>query len=109
MFKLTFTFALDSNFQQTLSREKSLEYINSVYGTSVLAYTLAGGYTLTENQGGYIMNNGSLVVEPSYSLSVMTEESVPDTYVKSFVDSIKNLEKQEAVMVEEQLVSVSFM
>ena len=58
-YKLSYTFAV--NNAETLKAIKTV------------SATLAGGYTITTNQGGWVDDNGALIEETSYTLTVLLD------------------------------------
>lgn len=93
MYKTTFTFALDNSAIAT--RSTYTHYMDK----AMQAFDVPGA-TWTEHQGAYVMADGTTVVEPSYSLDVITETLPDRDDVKAFAGYIKEQENQESVMVE---------
>lgn len=58
-YKLSYTFAV--NNAETLKAIKTV------------SATLAGGYTITTNQGGWVDDNGALIEEKSYTLTALLD------------------------------------
>lgn len=58
-----------------------------------------GGVNLTENLGGYVMRNGELVIEKSFSLSVLCSGSGFEvSYFKGVCDELNTVFNQECVL-----------
>jgi hypothetical protein len=106
MFKTTITFALFDS--QAASYDKKVDLINQA-----MTYLDIEGATLTENTGGYVMksvddNEPQLVIEPSYSIEVVTDNALPTDLLDAYVQDIKIVEDQEAVMVTVQRLEAYF-
>lgn len=97
--KITFAIADQPNHEATLS--------------SILQEVCAhfGGATLHSHQGGYIMSNGLLIVEPSYTLEIVFEETLEEvkTAIQEIAEQIKITCNQESVLVQiSQLAHLAF-
>ena len=101
MIKTAFNFALDNSKTATPKYSKKLlRYTMSALGVS--------GATWTAHTGGYTMDDGTAVIEPSYTLDTLTAEPIEPDKVKHFAEVIKRIEKQESVLVEISTVSAQF-
>lgn len=101
MFKTQITFALKDSKQAT--QEEATQYL-----AHAMVFLDAGGATWTEHLGGYRMDDGSAVFEPSYTLDTLTPEPVESDKVKRLAEFIKTTEQQESVLVEVTTVSAEF-
>jgi len=101
MIKTSFTFALDNSKAATADDATS-------YIAHAMAFLDAGGATWTAHIGGYTMDDGSAVFEPSYSVEVLTTEAVESDKVQRLAEYIKHTEKQESVLIETTLVNAKF-
>lgn len=101
MIKTAFTFSLHNSAQAT---ETIAEYY------IVLAMNVLGvaGATWTAHTGGYTMDDGTAVYEPSYTLDTLTAEPIEQDKVHHFAEVIKRLEKQESILLEITTVSAQF-
>lgn len=101
MIKTAFTFSLQDSKTAT-------ETITEYY--TMLAMTVLGvsGATWTAHTGGYTMDDGTAVYEPSYTLDTLTAEPIEPDKVRHFAEVIKRLEKQESVLVETSIVDAQF-
>ena len=101
MFKTAFTFSLqDSKTATPKYSKKLLRYAMNVLGVS--------GATWTAHTGGYTMDDGTAVIEPSYTLDTLTVEPIEPDKVRRLAEFIKQLENQESVLVEISTVSAQF-
>ena len=101
MIKTAFTFALDNSKTATPKYSKNLlRYTMSALGVS--------GATWTAHTGAYTMDDGTAVIEPSYTLDTLTAEPIEPDKVRRLAEYIKQLENQESVLVEISTVSAQF-
>lgn len=101
MIKTAFTFALDNSKTATPKYSKKLlRYAMSTLGVS--------GATWTDHTGAYTMDDGTAVIEPSYTLDTLTAEPIEPDKVRRLAEFIKQLEKQESVLVEITTVNAQF-
>lgn len=101
MFKTAFTFALDNSTETT-------ETITEYHITLAMNILGVSGATWTAHTGGYTMDNGTAVIEPSYTLDTLTTEPIKPDKVKHFAEVIKRIEKQESILVEISTVNAQF-
>lgn len=101
MIKTALTFALANS--KTATQEDATGYI-----AHAMAFLDAGGATWTAHAGGYRMDDGTAVFEPSYTVDVLTAEPIEPDKVRRLAEYIKRTEKQESVLVEISTVSAQF-
>lgn len=101
MIKTAFTFALDNS--KTATQEDATHYL-----AHAMAFLDAGGATWTAHNGGYTMEDGTAVFEPSYTVDTLTAEPIEPDKVRRLAEYIKRTEKQESVLVETSTVSAQF-
>lgn len=101
MIKTALTFSLDNS--KTATHDDAKLYVK-------LAMTSlgAGGATWTAHTGGYTMDDGTAVIEPSYTVDVLTPEPIEPDKVRRLAEFIKHAEHQESVLVEVTTVSAEF-
>ena len=101
MIKTALTFALqDSKTATPKYSKKLLRYAMSTLGVS--------GATWTDHTGAYTMDDGTAVIESSYTLDTLTAEPIEPDKVRRLAEFIKQLENQESVLVEITTVSAQF-
>lgn len=101
MFKTAFTFALANS-------AKTTETITEYHITLAMTILGVSGATWTAHTGGYTMEYGTAVIEPSYTLDTLTAEPIEPDKVKHFAEVIKKVEHQESVLVEITTVNAQF-
>lgn len=101
MFKTSITFALKDSKQATPK-------VTTSYTAHAMAFLDAGGATWTEHIGGYLMADGTAVLEPSYTVDVLTSEPIELDKVHRFAEFIKRTEQQESVLVEKTILDAEF-
>lgn len=101
MIKTAFTFALNDSKTATQTDAK-------IYIKLAMTSLDAGGATWTEHLGGYVMDDGTAVFEPSYTVDVLTAEPVALDKVQRLAEFIKHAEHQESVLVETTIVDAQF-
>jgi hypothetical protein len=101
MIKTAFTFALGNS--KTATQEDA-----EIYLKLAMASLDAGGATWTAHAGAYTMDDGTAVIEPSYTLDTLTAEPIEPDKVRRLAEFIKRTEKQESVLVEITTVNAQF-
>lgn len=101
MIKTAFTFALSHSAKTT----ETITQYHLVLAMNILGVS---GATWTAHTGAYTMDDGTAVIEPSYTLDTLTAEPIEPDKVRRFAEVIKRTEKQESVMVEITTVSAQF-